>query len=302
MGDSVIKYVYIYMAIIVLFGLISLVLIFNYKDYKRYFNYIYAVKRENKGKLKHYNKNVNSSITIKEEITSNKEGYDYLHEIFIKRHRKILTTPIILFSSITVGLILILLYFTIKYEEPVGEYILTNISFSLIIMYAFNRGLPITKAMFVNCDMALLNYRLYRTPKVILEMFRRRLYTLVKLNMIPAIIIGVGIDLVLYFSNIASVTEYLIILLCMISISTFFSVHYLVLYYLLQPFNINTDAKNKVYNIISVLTYFVCYILGQFSLELYQFCIYTIFFTIFYLIIALKLVKKYAPNTFKIYI
>ena len=43
------------------------------------------------------------------------------------------------------------------------------------------------------------------------------------------------------------------------AISIFFSVHYLVLYYLLQPYNTAMQMRSASYSLASMITYFVCY-------------------------------------------
>ena len=68
-------------------------------------------------------------------------------------------------------------------------------------MYFINRGEKLSKAMFMNCDHAMLTYRIYRNPRVILEMFKRRLKTTIGLNLIPAIILSIGCLIILIINN-----------------------------------------------------------------------------------------------------
>ena len=82
--------------------------------------------------------------------------------------------------------------------------------------------------------------------------------------------------------------------------SIFFSIHYLSMYYLLQPYNINTEIKNSTYSLIKTLTYFICYLMIQIKLPTFEFGIAIIIFTIIYTIISLILIYKFAPKTFKI--
>ena len=82
--------------------------------------------------------------------------------------------------------------------------------------------------------------------------------------------------------------------------SIFFSIHYLVMYYLLQPYNVNTELKNTTYSIVQGITYLVCYYFMQLRLPTVPFGIAIIIFTIIYSSISLMLVYKLAPKTFKI--
>ena len=82
--------------------------------------------------------------------------------------------------------------------------------------------------------------------------------------------------------------------------SIFFSVHHLVIYYLLQPYNINSETKNTTYTIVNILTYVVCYWMIDLRLPTLYFGLATILFAITYSLISLLLVYKLAPKTFKI--
>ena len=82
--------------------------------------------------------------------------------------------------------------------------------------------------------------------------------------------------------------------------SVFFSVHYLVMYYLLQPYNVNTEIKSSTYRVVQAVTYFVCYYMIQIQLPTFSFGIAMIVFCILYSLISLILAYKYAPKTFKL--
>ena len=49
--------------------------------------------------------------------------------------------------------------------------------------------------------------------------------------------------------------------LAILAMSVFFSVHYLVLYYLLQPYTAGLENTSFGYRLITGLTYFVCYMI-----------------------------------------
>lgn len=82
--------------------------------------------------------------------------------------------------------------------------------------------------------------------------------------------------------------------------SIFFSVHYLVLYYLLQPYDVNLDIKNPTFMIICSATYFVCYMASQVKIPVMIFGIAMCIFTIIYSTVSLLIVYKYAPKKFKL--
>ena len=82
--------------------------------------------------------------------------------------------------------------------------------------------------------------------------------------------------------------------------SIFFSVHNLVLYYLLQPYNIGMEMKSASFTIASLITYWVCYYISDIEVSSLTFGIIMIAFAIIYSLISLILVYKLAPKTFRL--
>lgn len=253
---------------------------------------------ENSEKLLSLNK-IDNNINI----DSSKEGYAYFNDLFTKRHRRLLTkstkrisiSAVILFAILSILLII----FKDKTKE-VNSLLQTFLPYFLFVMYFINRGEVITKTMFMNCDHSMLTYRFYKQKDSILCLFKERLKTLIKLNIIPGIIIGLGLDILIYVSGGASLEIYIITFLTIISMSIFFSVHYLVLYYLLQPYNIDLEIKNPTFSMICGITYFICYMAINIELPTIIFGTCMIIFSILYSLISLFLAYKYAPKTFKL--
>ena len=168
-------------------------------------------------------------------------------------------------------------------------------------MYAINRSSSVTQAMFMNCDHSMLTYRIYRTPKVILGLFKERLKTLIIINLLPSTLIGLGLAILLYLSGgTENPLNYMVLFVSIIAMSIFFSVHYLVMYYLLQPYNVNTEMRSSTYKVVQAITYFVCYYMIQIQLPTLSFGITVIAFCIAYSLISLIIAYKYAPKTFKL--
>ena len=126
-------------------------------------------------------------------------------------------------------------------------------------MFIVNRGAIITQAMFFNCDHAMLNYNFYREEKTIISLFKKRLSTVVKVNLLPSIVIGLGnISILLVSKNydvMLMITQFIYIM----SLSILYSVHYLVIYYLLQPFNKEMEVKKASYSFTVMITYGLTY-------------------------------------------
>lgn len=243
-------------------------------------------------------------ISADTDICSNKNGFEYLNELFVKRHRKILWNSAV---KITVAAALIvaglLIWVIIKQDgrAELNLLIMTGLPYMVFIMYAINRGTPFTRALFVNCDHSLLTYSFYKQPGMILRLFRIRLREIIKVNLLPAGVIGGGLALLLFATGgTDNPLNYVIIIASILCMSIFFSVHYLTLYYLLQPYNAGTELKSGTYQIIMTLTYAVCYIMIQLRLPTFIFGLSIIAFCILYCFISCVLVYKIAPKTFRI--
>jgi len=290
--------------IFIVIGLLSLVYLIKYNHYRKTFKLLHVKSLEDNEYKEANLKAITASIVLDENITSNYEGFDLIHDLFVKRHRKMLTDPVkiacYIIGSILIFMCLITYFFDIK--EPIHKFIMNGMGYIAFIMYFINRGDQICKAMFMNCDCALLNYRLYRSPKTILEMFTRRLKTSIKLNLIPAGIMSVGGAILLMITGDNNAMNYILFVLTILSMSMFFSIHYLVMYYLLQPFSEKTEVKNKAYSFINILVYLFCYIPIYYEIPLPLSIIgpIVIIFTIVYSLIGLALAYKLAPKTFKI--
>ena len=237
---------FILVCFIVLFFLALLSISYLYKDH----NYKLIYKRLNtKTRIMNieedyaYSRQKMVEVKNKDKIIDNKKlknkkGYDLFNTIFFERHKEILMRSAYRFSLIIIAIyafFLISLY-TGNLNNNINNFLLHNLGFFVIIMFFINRGALVTQAMFFNCDHAMLQYNFYREPKVIVSLFKKRVLLLTKINLIPAIILSIGNILLLYFSGGADILTYIGIFLYILFLSVFFSIHYMVLYYLLQPF------------------------------------------------------------------
>jgi len=244
------------------------------------------------------------NISTDQSITSNKKGFEFLNELFIKRHQRILWKSA---KKITVGVLAVIAGLMISFvlvpeiKEKANDLIMRYLPYFVFVMYILNRGIGFTRALFVNCDHSLLTYSFYKKPKLILALFRIRLWEIIKVNLLPAAVIGGGLALLLFVSGgTENPLNYAVIFVSIICLSIFFSVHYLTLYYLLQPYNAGTEIKSGLYQIIMSLTYIVCYVMLQMELPTFVFGLATIVFCVLYCGGACLLVYKIAPKTFRL--
>ncbi len=244
------------------------------------------------------------SISDNTDIVSNKKGFEFLNELFIKRHSKILWKPVLIISAVCFAVFFIANVVTIQVAElqiELNSLLLNSLPYFLFIMYAINRGTSYTQALFINCDHSLLTYSAFKKPKNILKLFTIRLREIVKMNLLPAVIIGLGLSALMFVSGgTDNPANYVLLFVTPLAMSVFFSVHNLTVYYLLQPYNADTEIKSATYSVIMGATYMVCYIFMQVELPTLYFSIAVISFCILYCVISAILVYKYAPKTFRI--
>ena len=274
-----------------IFGVISLIYLFKVKDYKLIYKKISSiVDAMNKENEKDYLKQAmvevkNKDKEIDKRIIEKKKGYDLFNTIFFERHKEILLRSAKKYSVILIIFYIILSYIMItksNYNKSIAELLHLKLSIFIIVMFFINRGSIITQAMFFNCDHAMLKFNFYREPK-------------------PAFIIGIGNIILLFISkNDYSYLTYITTFLFIISLSIFFSVHYLCMYYLQQPYNKDLEIRKVSYSITNLVTCILCYKLSDIVMTSEKLSIFGIIFVIIYVIISLRLVYKLAPRTFKI--
>lgn len=295
-------------AIVILLGIPGLFRIRRFDQYRSVYKQILTqntlVMAQKETQVAMVKDNITKQIDVDESISSNKEGYEFFHDLFVKRHRKILTKAVKKQTAVLSGLFvaaIIALQFNPEVKAEVNSLLMSYLPLFILILYAINRGTAYTQAMFMNCDHSMLTYRFFRTPKVILGLFRERLKTIILINLMPAMVIAIGLPVLLLITGgTDNVLNYAALFFSIIAISVFFSVHYLVLYYLLQPYNVSTEMKSSTYSVIQTITYLLCFAVYRATVPTLVFGAGTVLFSVLYSFASLYLVYRYAPKTFKL--
>ena len=124
---------------------------------------------------------------------------------------------------------------------------------------------------------------------------------IIKINLPHALILGVGLSAMLYASGgTSSPWNYAVMVISLPCMSIFFSVHYLTLYYLLQPYNAGTEMKSGTYQLLMSLTYLACFLMMQVRMPTLVFGAMTIVFCAIYCLAACLLIYRFAPKTFRL--
>lgn len=243
-------------------------------------------------------------ITADLSQTSNQTGYKYFNELFMKRHSKMLTRTAIMLTFAAAAVLCAAVAACLVspgIRLGINGLMLSFLPYFLFVMYLMNRGRGITMALFMNCDHSMLTYRFYRQPQAILALFAERLKYITRINLMPALVIAVGLPLLLFLSGgTDNPVNYFVLFLSIVAMSIFFSVHTLVMYYLLQPYNVAMESKSAVYGIVNYITYIACYIAIGKKVPTILFGITISAFCILYIIVALILAYRLAPKTFRL--
>lgn len=286
-------------------GIIGAVKVIRFDEYKAVFRDLFAQTQPFADKkTQALRKQSEKYISADTSITSDRKGFEYLNELFIKRHKNILWSASKMITYVCLVLIagaIIASYVFPEFREVTNHLILNWLPYFVFIMYIINRGTGFTQALFVNCDHSLLTYPFYKQPGMILKLFAIRLREIMKINALPALVIGAGLSLLLFITGgTDNVLNYAVIIVSILCMSAFFSVHYLTIYYLMQPYNAATEIKNGMYQVVRVATYVVCYYMIKVRMPTIIFGTLTIVFCILYCMIACILVYRFAPKTFRL--
>lgn len=244
---------------------------------------------------------------LKTDLFNKKTGYDYLNALFFYRHKNILEKPMKWrLGIIATGFLIavgVLLFGPITEEEKLKLLEeLPNITPALVFwMYIFSTGERICKAMFHNCDVSLLRYAYYREPKVILSNFTARMKKVVTLNVIPAVALCMALTGVVIICDGASKLIIMVpLFLCIISLSAFFAIHHLFMYYVIQPYTKDLTVKSPAFTIVNWIMWIICFLCSEIETSSLYFTLGVFGATMLYMIVALIITYKLAPKTFRL--
>ena len=288
---------------LVLLSIISILEILKVNNYKYIYKRIMNISSYSDGTVL----TKDEIYSIKSEYTSkvkyNKNPYKYFNNIFMKRHSRILMSPIIRETIILVLFFItmsILMYTNKTISDSVSKIIFRYFNAILFIVHILNKTYTTTENMFSNCDKSMLTYDFYKEDYVIKNIFKERLKSLIKINIIPVIVIGIFIPILLVISGSNISLKLLLIPFMLAFVSMFFTTHYLSMYYLLQPYDKDSKVKDLKSQILNFIILMVLIILIKIRINILILEITSICFSLIYIGICLYLVNKKSQKTFKI--
>lgn len=234
------------------------------------------------------------------------KGYEYLNAVFFRRHRRLLNKPVkyvllAVAAAAAVGTAACLIF--PQMARPLVEELPAVLPVCVFLMYLIcnTLGQRICKAMFYNCDISLLRFGWYRQRKVVLRNFTIRLLRVCAVNLLVALSLCALVVLLVIASGARlGPLELIPFLLCLLFLAVFFSVHPLFLYYVFQPYTTQLSVKNPFFVALNWVVYMVCYLCIQIRQPPAYFALIVLSATVAYCAVALVLVWKRAPKTFRV--
>ena len=268
-----------------------------------------AVKKANRAQFEQV-KLRDSDLDTKADF-SRLHGWKYLQAIFFRRHRRMLLKPFFVVLAILGGVTVLgcggILWFMVQGEgaELVEVFSLVTraLPMCVFLLYLMDNtvGERICKAMFYNCDLALLRYGWYRERDAILKNFFLRWRMLCGVNLLLS---GAACIMFILLTLLAGgrppMGEFILFLLALLSLGVFFATHSLAMYYLFQPYTSDLDTKNPLFKILNFVMYVVCYGALQVKSTPTWFALLVFAVTVVYSVVMLLLVLRRAPKTFRV--
>lgn len=249
--------------------------------------------------------NLLKSLTVEEEHLHEKAtGSAYLNLLLFTRYRKQLSKLLRFRLLLIVGTgsaIILASFFINAFKIKHLSELYSIFPAVIFLMYLLSFGKKIVQICFVNCDVAMLYYPFYRKEKVILSGYKFRLKETLKYNTIMTTALFLMFVLfTIAHSQLFEWSFFCILALLLVSLSLLLSFHELFIYYLLQPFTSDMEQKNPLYSLASGTFYFIIYLNIRLHITGWLYPVVFSLFALFYVLVGLVLIRKFAPKTFKI--
>ena len=250
-----------------------------------------------------------SEIKTNDKVESRSKGFKYLNDLFIKRHGSVLYGRMMM--TIAIGAVLItlasiFLHYEIKESELPSQSTLRFLfsrhpGIFLFMLFVINSGAHMAHAMFSNCDSAMLMYGFYKDPGAIRKMYNIRCMSVIRLNIIPALMMAVFAVITLALTGGEDYAgQYIFTVLEIITAVTFFSIRHMTLYYILQPYTSDFLLKSYVYAFITFISGTFFFILIFVPINAKWLTLIGFAILISYYLASNLIIYRFGPKTFRI--
>jgi len=291
--------------------------------------------RADKAKVKSF-----KSIKVNGTVKGNKKGFEYLNALFVKRHFKILTVKPVVCAIIMLALTAFIIfefvygYYIKSGSEACFNMVMTNLrnlfmfrgyedplnpgkldSDFLFFRYAvqchllalfvpiaiFDNSFKSTQAMYINCDNSLMTFSFFKQRKMIIKLFDIRLKQLISINILPAMAMAIGCNLILFATGGQDYPfEYLMTFVVIACMSVCYSMYWLCIYYLFQPYTTTVSVKGGAYNAAYIIFSILMSVIVWFGVPSLILAAVMLVFTALFVFFMRRLVFRKAPKTWRI--
>ncbi|MGT2783832.1 hypothetical protein [Streptococcus merionis] len=194
-------------------------------------------------------------------------GITYLNQIFydrvgphLKKKMQIRKTIISVLMVAGVGLTLWAVNFA-DLDKPgtFTELLPYVFPFSLAVSYLLYSGETFTRFCFYHLDRKLLKYPFYRQPEQVLTALKIRFVKVIRLHLPLLGIVLAGLAVIYIIAGGRSLLDLALLSGLETVLMLFFSLHHLILYYLIQPFTESLKTKSFTYQAINGLVYWLSF-------------------------------------------
>lgn len=273
------KKVLIYLILsLILPSIISIVYLVNFKDYKYFYKRLINI---NKYKDTDLDKEKYELFNI-DDFNS---PYSFINKVFIKRFSGIISSILYRNGIIITVLFITLILFSIynpNINRVVGAFLIKYFMALYLVIFILNKTSYIVKILYNTCDKSLSYYSFYNSREVINKLFIERVKSFTIINLIPIIPISILLPILLYVTVNISVLSLILIFLVCIFLSTTFTIHFLSMYYIISPFDRDSNVVDLRYQIINSILVIGLFLLLKVRVNINIFLISAIVISILY--------------------
>lgn len=273
------KKVLIYLVLsLILPSIISIIYLVNFKDYK------YFYKR-----LININKYKDTDLDREKyelfDIRDFNSPYSFINKVFIKRFSGIISSILYRNGIIITVLFITLILFSIynpNINRVVGVFLIKYFMALYLVIFILNKTSYIVKILYNACDKSLSYYSFYNSREVINKLFIERVKSFTIINLVPIIPISILLPVLLHVTVNISVLSLILIFLVCIFLSITFTIHFLSMYYIISPFDRDSNVVDLKYQIINSILVIGLFLLLKVRVNINIFLISTIVISMLY--------------------
>ncbi len=228
-----------------------------------------------------------------------KQGYARLNALFFQRHRRLVRKPLLNRLAVIAGAGAAACAGLAAGGAPTGWSLHTLLPYLPFAMYLLSNGERLCRALFYNCDMPLMRYGFYREAAG--KHFILRLRRLGGMNMLIGAALGAMLTIAAAIAGWPlDAGQLLPLWVAVLALAWLFSAHHLLLYYLLQPYSAEMNAKNPIFHVLNLGLSMACWVTLILRPHPTAIAGGALVLSALYLLASATLVSRFGPRTFKV--